>query len=241
MIKTYEITLPVLNEEACLAASVHQILVFFNENNLSNWSLAIADNGSTDKTLEISKSLQTQFSDRIRVVSLDTKGVGIAVRESWTSSNADVVGYMDIDLATALIHLIDVKNLFEDNLTVKIVNGSRRLRGSKVRNRKWVRAFTSYNLNILLAILLRVRFTDAMCGFKFFDRQLALELLQKTPDNPDWFVCAELLIRAEWQGLIINEIPVVWIDDPISSVQTVKLSCQYIKHIQRLFFEKIRS
>ncbi|MDC0481983.1 glycosyltransferase [Gammaproteobacteria bacterium] len=238
MISTYEITLPVLNEEACLERSVRQILTFFNENNLPHWSLAITDNGSTDQTLEIAEQLCSEFPSKIRVISIKTKGVGFAVRESWVSSKADIVGYMDIDLATKLSHLIDVKILFNTNQEIKIINGARRLHNAEIINQKLIRRFTSVSLNIILSIFLNVKFTDAMCGFKFFDRLTVLKLLQETPNIPDWFVCAELLIRAEWQGIKVHEIPVIWTDDQVSRVNVIKLSLQYFKHIKRLFFEK---
>ncbi|MDC0042602.1 glycosyltransferase [Paracoccaceae bacterium] len=239
--KSVEITLPVLNEEVCLEKSVKQVIHFLNTHSLSNWSLVIADNGSTDQTLDLAEKLATEFPDQVRVISVSIKGVGAAVRAGWTSSKASIVGYMDIDLATSISHLIDVQNLFTKSTETKIVNGSRRLPNSIVENRKWVRRITSYSLNKLLAVILGVRFTDAMCGFKFFEREVALDLLRDIPRIPDWFVCAELLIRAEWKQHAVSEIPVVWTDDPVSRVKIFKLSNQYIKHILRLFIEKRNS
>ena len=236
--KSVEITLPVLNEEACLEKSVKHVIQFLDIHSLSNWSLVIVDNGSTDQTLSLAKKLETEFPDRIRVISINTKGVGAAVRVAWTSSKASIVGYMDIDLATSLFHLIDVQELFRNDPKVKIANGSRRLPNSIVENRKWIRSITTHSLNTLLSVILGVRFTDAMCGFKFFDLDTVLVLLKEAPEITDWFVCAELLIRAEWNHININEIPVVWIDDPISHVKIFKLSGQYLKHILRLFIEK---
>ena len=239
--KSVEITLPVLNEEACLEQSVKQVIQFLDVHSLSNWSLVIADNGSTDQTLDLAKKLECEFPDRIRVISIRIQGVGAAVRVAWTSSKANIVGYMDIDLATSLSHLIDVKEMFSNGQEIKIVNGSRHLPKSIVENQKWIRSITSRSLNTLLYVVLGVRFTDAMCGFKFFDREAVLVLLQETPQIPDWFICAELLIRAEWKCLNINEIPVVWTHDSGSRVKIFKLSYQYSKHILRLFVEKKNS
>ena len=95
--KSVEITLPVLNEEACLEKSVKQVIQFLDVHSLSNWSLVIADNGSTDQTLDLAKKLESEFPDRIRVISIRIQGVGAAVRVAWTSSKANIVGYMDIE------------------------------------------------------------------------------------------------------------------------------------------------
>jgi len=73
-----------------------------------------------------------------------------------------------------------------------------------------------------------------MCGFKFFSRKLALDLLREVPVIPDWFVAAELLVRAEWRGYRIHELPVTWTDDPDSKANIKRLVLQYLRHIKRL-------
>jgi len=232
-----EITLPVLNEEECLPKNVPVILDFFKTHGLSDWSLVIVDNGSDDATPSIAQNLIQKYPTLVRYMRLEQRGVGLAIRESWGASQADIVGYMDIDLATDLSHLMDVKTAF-GNPDIKVVNGSRFLKESRVRGRKAVRKLSSFILNKMMHLSLHNHFTDAMCGFKFFRRDLALALLQDVPPIPDWFVSAELLVRAEWAREHIHEIPVTWTDDPNSKAKIIKLAKQYTGHIYRLYQEK---
>ena len=74
----------------------------------------IADNGSTDKTEEIARKLQSSHEE-IEYLKLPRKGVGLALKTSWIFSTADIVGYMDLDLATALEHLKDAHLLLTEN------------------------------------------------------------------------------------------------------------------------------
>jgi glycosyltransferase involved in cell wall biosynthesis len=233
MNKTFEITIPVLNEQDILESSTKRVIAYLVANRLDNWQVTIADNGSTDETPSIAASLCSEFSNRIRYIRLEQRGVGLAIRQSWTTSEADVVGYMDADLATDINHLQDVESLFNTSSTFAI-NGSRLLPGSNVIGRSLLRELTSRGLNIIMGIALKNNFTDAMCGFKFFDRQLALNLLDEVPVIPDWFVAAELLVRAEWHGYDIHEIPVTWSDDSDSKANIKILAKQYLHHIRRL-------
>ena len=102
MNQSVEFILPVLNEEEILAASVSAIYHFLDAHFKDySWQITIADNGSTDKTADISEILSTKY-DRVEYVKIPQKGRGRALKQCWTSSNSDVVAYMDIDLSTQL-------------------------------------------------------------------------------------------------------------------------------------------
>ena len=230
---TFEIAIPVLNEERIIEKSVTTIMSYLGSHGMDNWRLAIADNGSTDNTSSIAHELCSCFPDRLRYLRLDQRGVGLAIRHAWSTSESDIVGYMDADLATEIKHLHDVQGLFSQS-NVCIVNGSRLLPGSKVIGRSLAREFTSRGLNLIMPVILHNKFSDAMCGFKFFNRILVLDLLKDIPVIPDWFVAAELLVRAEWRGYHIHELPVTWTDDPDSKANIKQLVLQYLRNIKRL-------
>jgi len=87
--------------------------------------------------------------------------------------------------------------------------------------------------NILLRLVLRVRFKDAQCGFKALRADVARSLL---PDvvNRNWFFDTELLVRAERAGLRIHELPVDWLDDPDSRVDIVATAIEDLRGVWRL-------
>jgi len=230
-----DIAIPVLNEEARLERGVFGTLEMLHQLPVKGHRVTIADNGSKDRTGEIGKQLSERIAE-VSYVSVGERGVGRALKAAWGASDADVVGYMDVDLATDLRHLAEVVRLFSNHLgsEVAVVNGSRRLPGSYVINRSLLRSITSHGFNWLLFNLLGVRFTDGMCGFKFLRRDIYDELSRQGLENDDWFFCTELLVKAEWAGFPIVEIPVTWTDDRNSRVRLFSTTRNYMKEILRL-------
>ena len=57
MFSTLDIVLPVYNESKILKKSVKKLYNFLTNKISINWRLVIAENGSSDSTLEIAKSL----------------------------------------------------------------------------------------------------------------------------------------------------------------------------------------
>ena len=211
-----DISIPVLNEELRVENGVVKTIEFLENNKIKNYSITIADNGSSDNTEGIAKKLIERFH-RIRFIKVNKKGVGLALKKSWGSSDAELIGYMDVDVATDLSHLIDAYKLLHSD-EVDIVNGSRLLPGSRVMNRSIIRNITSRGFNFLLKKALNVNITDGMCGFKFL-KKTAYDKLEKIGlENDEWFFCTELLVKAEWLGMRVLEIPVIWKDDRDSRV-----------------------
>lgn len=227
-----DITIPVLNEERRLEKGVFGAFEFLKKSVVPRYRISVADNGSTDRTEEVAASIQ-KVCPCFRYIKVNKRGVGLALKKSWNDSDYDIIGYMDVDLATDINHLTEVYSAFQ-NENIDIVNGSRLLPGSKVTDRKLLRTISSKGYNFLLKFLLDVKFTDGMCGFKFIKKASYNKFNAIGIDNNDWFFCTELLVKAEWLGLHIREIPVRWNDDGDSRVKLFDTIYKYMKEILRL-------
>lgn len=225
-----DVIIPVYNEEQDLAASVLRLDDFLAETFPYDYRIVIADNASTDGTLEIAERLAERHP-KLSVAHLDAKGRGRALRQVWLASDADVVAYMDVDLSTDLKALLPlVAPLVSGHSDVAI--GSRLSHSSRVvRGAK--REFISRSYNLILRTALRASFSDAQCGFKAVRRDVAEQLLPLVQDN-NWFFDTELLVLAERAGLRIHEVPVDWVDDPGSTVDIVATAIEDLKGVWRL-------
>lgn len=225
-----DIVVPVFNEEDALASSITTLVAYLGEALSVPWLVTIADNASTDRTQEIGESLAAQFSG-VRYLRLETKGRGYALRHAWLSSTAKVVAYLDVDLSTDLAALPPlIAPLLSGHSDISI--GTRLGRSSRVvRGPK--REFISRAYNAMLRSALRVRFSDAQCGFKAVRAEVARALLPHVEDNA-WFFDTELLVLAERAGLRIHEIPVDWTDDPTSTVDIVQTAVDDMRGILRV-------
>lgn len=230
------IAFPVYNEEAVLEASVEKTLRFCEEEGLPGVRITIADNGSVDATAKLARKLAERHKS-VDFVSVGEKGVGRALKAAWSASRCDYVGYMDLDLATKLEHLHDVTRLIREG-TADVITGSRWIPGAIVTGRPWIRGLTSWGFNALLKFALDVRFTDGMCGFKFLRRRSYEALAARYRFTDEWFFNAEILIKAQWEGLHISEVPVHWVDRPDSKVRLLETITQYLGDIRRVHGER---
>ena len=232
---TFDVTIPVLNEEATLDQNVRILNQFLQQHfpDAGQWQIVIADNGSTDRTLEIAQALSEELST-VTYVKVPKKGVGLALKTSWGQSKADIVGYMDLDLATDLPHFLETYDAIAHQ-GYDLVYGSRLHPKAEVVNRPLKREIASRGFNFILKMYLGVRFSDGMCGFKFLRRSIYPTLFEKGAQNDGWFFSTELLVISEWMNYKIYELPVKWTDDVSSSrVKIVPLAKKYLRSMYEL-------
>lgn len=226
-----EIVIPVLDEQAALTPSLRRLHEYLStEFTAARWQITIVDNGSTDNTPQIAAALVADLPG-VRVLSLDERGRGFALRAAWSISDADVLCYMDVDLSTdlrALPPLLAPLLSGHSDLAIgtRLAGSSRTQRGAK-------REFISRSYNKILKVALAARFSDAQCGFKAITRDAAERLLPEVQDN-SWFFDTELLIAAQRAGMRIHEVPVDWVDDTDTRVQIVPTAVGDLRGIARL-------
>ncbi len=236
---TFDVTIPVLNEEASLERQVLALRFFLKKNfpSAGQWRIVIADNGSKDDTLKIARSLHERYPE-ITPVTVPRKGVGLALKTSWSQSEADIVGYMDLDLATDLPHFLQAYDAIARQ-GYDLVYASRLHPKAQVVGRTLKREITSRVFNFLLKAYLRVGFSDGMCGFKWLRREVFPSLQEGGAVSDGWFFSTELLTVAEWRRLKVFELPVKWTDDLSSSrVKIVPLAKQYLAAMKILKAKK---
>jgi putative flippase GtrA len=225
-----EVVIPVYNERDDLERNVRRLRMFLDDHFPFSASITIADNASTDGTWRIAEGL-TEKIPGVQAVHLAQKGRGRALRTVWSTSLADVVAYMDVDLSTDLAALLPlVAPLVSGHSDVAI--GSRLARGAHV-TRGPKREIISRCYNLLLKAGLGSRFSDAQCGFKAVRGDVARTLVPAVVDD-EWFFDTELLVLAERNGLRIHEVPVDWVDDADSRVDIVRTALDDLKGMWRM-------
>lgn len=233
--KSLEIVIPIYNEEKELEKNIKKLHSFLGKN-LKNyqWQITVADNASTDTSLSITKRLSRKLA-HVGFVHLSKKGRGRAVKKAWWESKAAILMYMDVDLSTDLSGLQPLLSSFSKGYDIAI--GSRLLTGSKVVGRTVRREILSRIYNILIKIFFGTKISDAQCGFKGVNRKVVRNLLPNIRDNA-WFFDSELLIVGEKTGYKIFQQPVLWIDNPGSTVRVLKTVYGDLAGLWRLFWTR---
>lgn len=228
------ILLPVYNEERRLETGVRGAQEFLGASMGDGYRITIVDNASADETSAIAARLVEEIPT-VEYLHVAEKGVGAAVRAGIAANECPIVGYMDVDLSTDVRHLADMLAAFEGDSTVDMVNGSRWNKASDTTGRKWYRNMTSHGLSFVLRSMLGMKATDAICGFKFFRKSAADQLVRMADaEENGWFFIIEMLLRAERSGMKVYELPVKWRDDHDSTVDVAGVTWNYLKHIWRL-------
>jgi glycosyltransferase involved in cell wall biosynthesis len=230
-----EIVIPVYNEEEALRPCIERLCIFLGEEFAHDWQIIIANNGSTDATVDVARNIEAG-EERVRLLNLDRKGRGLALRRAWSESTADVVSYMDVDLSTNLRYF----PLLVEGLCCgyDLAVGSRLMQASIVA-RRLKREVLSRGFNLLIRLLFQTRFSDAQCGFKALRRDAAQQLLPHIVNN-SWFFDAELLILAEKNNFRIFEAPVEWMEDLDSRVNLSATALEDLRGLARMRTSRLK-
>jgi glycosyltransferase involved in cell wall biosynthesis len=229
--KSVDLVIPCYNEERVLAQSVATLRDWCAEHlQAYRWRIVIADNASTDGTLEVAKTLAAEDPDGVSYVHLDRKGRGRALRRAWLDSSADAMCYMDVDLSTDLAMITPLLAAVLEG-GHDVAYGSRLARSADIE-RSLRREINSRGYILLIRALFWTKFSDAQCGFKAITRDAAQALLPHVRGG-EWFFDTELLVLAEKNGFRLKEVPVHWTEDPDTRVRfpqdQVKMATQLLK------------
>ncbi len=200
--------LPIKNEALILRDSLNRLLAFCEQANFAfEWRIVGVVNGSNDESVKILHDYKKRFPKKIDWFEVDEPGRGRALKQYWLSSQADIVTYMDCDLAVSLDNIPDlIKPLLSGTADLSI--GSRLSAGSQIK-RSIFREFISQGYNRLSRLMLNHNFPDLQCGFKGIVREKYIFLRPYLIDD-FWFFDTELIILSQRLGFAINQVPVDW-------------------------------
>ncbi len=224
------IVVPVYNEQAILEKNILKLHSFLKSNILDDWQITIANNASTDGSLSIAKCLEKQYKN-IRRIDLYQKGRGLALKKAWNESSADILCYMDADLATGLDSLPKMITAIKQGSAVATGN---RFDKSSIIRRDLHRLVLSRGYSQLAKLVVKTKINDLQCGFKAISKKAKNELLPKVKNNV-WFFDSELLILAEKLGYPIAQIPVKWTESKRKSrVNIIMTVLEYLTNLYSL-------
>lgn len=224
------VTVPVYNEADCLARNVHHLVRFLKGTVSECFEVVIAENGSTDHSLDIAHQVAAELGC-VRVVQIPQPGRGRALKHAWSSSDAQVLSYMDADLSSDIAALPALLNPVAEQ-QVDIAVGTRLIHPTWTQ-RSLKRELISRAYALLVSALFHTRFTDPQCGFKVISREVAASLVPRIQDS-GWFFDTELLVLAERLGYRILDVPVAWNERQDSHVHILSAALDNLRGLCRL-------
>jgi hypothetical protein len=229
--------IPCYNEATHLRESVATLLKTLDGTRIEYEAVFVED-CSQDSTREIVNEICAE-SDRCRALYHDQNaGRGAAFKTGFKASEGEVAGFIDIDLEVHPLYIPALVALIQED-GYDVATGHRFYLVRQTRG--LFRHVLSVGYRWLCGRVLGVHVKDSETGCKFFRRETATEIVLES-ENDNWFWDTEVMARAEWAGLKIIEMPVLFLRLPEkpSSVRIFRDTWQYLLDLQH-FRRVIRS
>jgi glycosyltransferase involved in cell wall biosynthesis len=204
---TYSIVIPAYNEGSRLEATLAKVLAYVRE---QGWDaeVIVVNDGSRDNTAELVRTFAAKDS-RLRLVeNPGNRGKGYSVRHGMLEALGDVVVFSDADLSSPIEEMPKLLEALAAGADIAI--GSRWLRAElQTQRQSLLRQAFGRVFNLLLRIILGLKFKDTQCGFKAFTRRAAQTILPLQRIER-WGFDPEILFLARKFGFRVEEVPVLW-------------------------------
>jgi dolichyl-phosphate beta-glucosyltransferase len=203
----YSIVIPAYNEGQRLRATLEKVLGYVRQ---QGWDaeVIVVNDGSRDNTAEIVR----EFAEKDLLVRLvenpGNRGKGYSVRNGMLKARGDIVVFSDADLSSPIEEMPKLLGALAHGADIAI--GSRWLKVElQTRRQSLHRQAFGRIFNLLLRIILGLRFKDTQCGFKAFTRRAAQTILPLQRIER-WGFDPEILFLARKFGFRVEEVPVLW-------------------------------
>ena len=224
------IVIPIYNEEGILSASVADLTEKLREDDRWHYTyeLILSENGSTDSTVEVAKTLQKRHPE-LRLLHSSEPNYGLAMRRGILAARGRVVICDEIDLCDTDFYVRAMQKL--DDEGYDMVVGSKALDRS-FDKRPAFRKLATFVLNFLFRVFLGFRGTDTH-GLKAFKKDRLLAVVDRCLVDKDLFA-SEFVIRAERMRYRMTEIPVEVIEKRPPSINLIRRVPNVLKNLGRL-------
>lgn len=220
------IVIPVYNEEAILRSAVTELAERLRT--LAwDYELILAENGSSDRTLELARQLQYEHP-QLRTVTVSTANYGLALRHGIESARGEFIICDEIDLGDTEFYQKALGELEQGR--ADLVVGSKLGKGAK-DDRPWFRHVTSLAYNRLLTFLVGFAGTDTH-GLKAMRAAPMLPIIRACRVDKDVFA-SEMVIRA-YQSVRVIEIPTQVREKRPPSINLLRRTPNVVANLARL-------
>lgn len=200
LISELSVFFPTYNEEGNIAKTVLSAKSVL-EKIADKWEILIVNDGSRDKTKEISQDLSNK-DKRIKLINHPlNRGYGAAFKTGFYSARYKWIAFTDSD---GQFDFSEIQNFIGKQ---KETNSDLVIGYYKDRKVSFLKKVTSKIWEYLVFLLFGLKVKDIDCGFKFVSKKV-VDSLPDLESERGAFISSEFLIRAKKKGFKIVEIPV---------------------------------
>jgi len=215
------VIIPAYNEERRLPKTLADVSSYLKSQSYLS-EIIVVNGGSTDKTAEVVKDLESKIGN-LKLIDLKVSpGKGYAVRQGILAAKGKYRVFTDADNSTSINQVEKMWPEFEKGYDIVI--GSRDIKGAVLDPpQPSFRIFVGDIFRLLRQIICGLwEILDTQCGFKGFKKEAAEKILPKCRIDGFSFD-PEVLLLAKKMGYKIKEIPIYWKNDLESKVKFMSM------------------
>lgn len=215
----YSIVIPAYNESQRIVPTLDEILAYIAQ---QRWDaeLIVVNDGSQDDTAAIVQRYVKQNANIRLIENPGNRGKGYSVKNGMLHARGEIILFSDADLSSPIEEAPKLFQAIASGEDVAI--GSRWLRADLQTERQPLhRQLFGRVFNLILRIVLGLRFKDTQCGFKAFTRSAAQAVFPRQHIER-WGFDPEIIFLAQKLGYSVVEVAVAWAHDEKSTIHPVR-------------------
>ncbi len=200
MISNLSVFFPAYNEEGNIKNTVEKAKKVLQKIT-DKWEIIIVNDGSSDKTEEISQKLVSEDKKIKLITHSPNRGYGAAVKSGLYNAQYDWIAFTDSDGQFDFSEITNfIEKQYETNADL-VVGYYKKRQVSKFK------VITSKMWELAVFLLFGLKVHDIDCGFKLISKRV-VDKIPKLESERGAFISSEFLIKAKKTGFKIVEIPV---------------------------------
>lgn len=204
-LKLLSVVIPVRDEEGCIASTVEHLHLELRLNGIEH-EIVVVDDGSTDRTAEITKELAVRIPEARLVTNGPLHGFGRAVAQGFREMRGDAAVVMMADESDDCRDVVRYWNKLNEGWDA--VFGSRFMRRGGVIDYPWLKLRMNRMANLFIRMLFGTSLNDTTNAFKAYRRTVieGCEPLLSAHFN----LTVELPLKTMVRGYTWTVMPITW-------------------------------
>ena len=232
--------IPCYNEEANIQKGVLDKIGNYTARDERFSEVLIVDDGSNDSSKTVIKNKYLKTYPKFRLIQNSHQGKAFAVLTGIKQAKGDYIIFTDIDLATPIDEVEKLINKIKEDGQIIIGSRNNSRTGAPLLRKIMAKGFI-FIRNIIIGLK---GIKDTQCGFKLFEKQSAIKIIDKLQvfhdkrNANDSSVSAgfdiEFLFLGQKLGYKIFEVPVIWRHVETKNVNFIRDTIETLRDIFKI-------